>query len=668
MKKFLYSNITKAIAILLLIFYFTLCVYTVTDNVVFFNNEVNVIYNFESTFSSSHHIKHLLSAAEATVDGAYYTYYKGENSKEIQKEKSFNEHLQKNLDSIWCDDKIDYYVSINDSVFTNCSAESGDDFTKNEFYSKASINKNGVMSREGNNQDSYISYNIKEGDEVCIVSSIDTVYLSSAKIVWEKQQSEFLETLYKALLLAVIVIALLIYLICVAGKKTNGEIKTFWIDRIWTEIHLAFLVGGVTLGTALWVVLVSDGYHFNERLWGILTVSIAVSTISLFLVSALSLIRKIKCGNFLKTSFIYLICASFIRYTSLFFRWIFSICKKIKATVAKTIFKKSSLIFITMLLIYTAAITACGAFYLITPLCILVSAVIFILGCLFLAYRASDIDTIKHGVKQVMSGELSYKISNIKCEDMKLLAEDINKISDGLETSVAEKLKAEKLKTELITNVSHDLKTPLTSIINYTELLSKFEGLSEEAKTYVDVIAMKSERLKNLTYDLFAISKAQSGNEEVIFEKIDLSLLTNQILGEQDDEIKNSGLTFCVKTDRELFIAADGKKLSRVINNLTENILKYAMKNTRVFISVFEKNGDIVAEFKNISSYPMDFDSDEIVSRFVRGDDSRSSEGNGLGLAIAKTYTELCQGNFEIIVDGDMFKAILTFKKYEDFI
>ena len=198
----------------------------------------------------------------------------------------------------------------------------------------------------------------------------------------------------------------------------------------------------------------------------------------------------------------------------------------------------------------------------------------------------------------------------------------------------------------------------------YTELLSQIEDLPEEARDYVSVISKKSERLKNLTLDLFDISKVQIGNEDVILEKIDVSVLINQSLGEHDNEIKSSELPFFVEAPKELYIAADGRKMSRVVSNLINNILKYTLKNTRVFITAFEKEGNVIIEFKNIASYPMNFNPDEITQRFTRGDESRTQEGNGLGLAIAKSYTEICNGKFEIVTDGDMFKAILTFRKY----
>ncbi|MBR5774135.1 MAG: HAMP domain-containing histidine kinase, partial [Clostridia bacterium] len=249
----------------------------------------------------------------------------------------------------------------------------------------------------------------------------------------------------------------------------------------------------------------------------------------------------------------------------------------------------------------------------------------------------------------------------LRSSDMNSLASDINEIAAGLDSSVSARVRAEKMKTELITNVSHDLKTPLTSIISYVELLNNVEGLPQEARDYAQIIAKKSDRLKRLTQDLFDISKIQSGNEEITLERIDISLLVAQSLGEHDGEIKKSELVFCTNLEKELYILADGRKMSRVISNLMSNVLKYAMKNTRVFVSVTTQGGNAVIEFKNTSAYPMDFDASEIMGRFVRGDKSRSVEGNGLGLAIVHSYTEACGGTLQIVTDGDLFKAIISF-------
>ena len=218
----------------------------------------------------------------------------------------------------------------------------------------------------------------------------------------------------------------------------------------------------------------------------------------------------------------------------------------------------------------------------------------------------------------------------------------------------------ERLKTELITNVSHDLKTPLTSIINYTKLLSELENLPEEAKDYIAIIDKKSHRLKVLTQDLFDISKAQSGNDEIVMQKLNVETLLSQSLAEYEKEMEH--LVVCLKIEDGLYIHSDGRKMSRVINNLLTNMIKYAMPNTRVFIYAYSHENKAVIEMKNISAYPLDFDKEEIVQRFKRGDESRSEEGNGLGLAIVKSYVELTGGKFDIILDGDMFKTLIEYE------
>ena len=441
-----------------------------------------------------------------------------------------------------------------------------------------------------------------------------------------------------------------------------------WLDNIWTEVHLVAM-GGIGFGAVVLCVILLDEFytgHFPLNMMNMVVGISAAITSAVVITSLLSIIRNIKCKRFVESSIIVRVI-----------RWCFKIFVKVlvwlrngfvgyRNLLFKTLSKKTGVILISMLFAYTALIGLFGIFTLEAGnlFWIFVGIALFGFASFFIAHRSKDIDEIKKGVSEVRNGNVAYKIPELKSEDMKALATNINDIAKGLDESVSAKVKAERMKTELITNVSHDLKTPLTSIISYTELLANVEGLPEEAKDYAQIIANKSDRLKTLTQDLFDISKVQSGNESVVLEKLDVSLLINQSLGEHDNEIKKSELPFCVNAPKELYISADGRKMSRVISNLISNILKYTMKNTRVFISAYEENGEVIMEFKNIASYPMDFNTDEIVGRFVRGDESRTQEGNGLGLAIAKSYTEICNGKFEIVLDGDMFKAILKFRKY----
>ena len=291
-----------------------------------------------------------------------------------------------------------------------------------------------------------------------------------------------------------------------------------------------------------------------------------------------------------------------------------------------------------------------------------VAVIMIILGCLFLGARMRDLENIKKGVRELKSGNFSNKVEECRSEDYNAIAKDINEIGEGMSLAVEERIKAERMKTDLITNVSHDLKTPLTSIINYADLLSKETLTPAEANDYVKIIKQKSGRLKQLTEDLFDISKVQSGNENFDIEDIDLCLLISQTLAEMDETIKKTGLIFRVSTpDKEVFVKADGKKASRVFENLIGNCVKYSMKNTRVYVDIKNEKGGVRVEIKNIAGYEMDFDENEISERFVRGDSARSSEGSGLGLAIVKSYIEGFGGSMEIKKDGDLFKVVLRF-------
>ena len=223
-------------------------------------------------------------------------------------------------------------------------------------------------------------------------------------------------------------------------------------------------------------------------------------------------------------------------------------------------------------------------------------------------------------------------------------------------------MKSERMKVDLITNVSHDLKTPLTSIISYVDLLSK-EDLPESAQDYVNILADKSYRLKNIVSDLFDLAKSTSGNLPLNMENIDLKKLIEQTLGDMEDEIEKSGNNFKINLpEQPVYIFSDGNKLYRVFQNIIGNALKYSLEGTRVFIDMEIDNNIVSVIVKNTASYEMDFTADEVVQRFNRGDKSRTTEGSGLGLSIAESYTWACGGRFAIKIDGDQFKVKLNFK------
>lgn len=227
-------------------------------------------------------------------------------------------------------------------------------------------------------------------------------------------------------------------------------------------------------------------------------------------------------------------------------------------------------------------------------------------------------------------------------------------------------MKSERFKTELITNVSHDIKTPLTSIINYVDLIKKENPENENIKNYIEVLDRQSGRLKKLIEDLVEASKASTGSLAVNLAESDVSVLLSQTVGEFDERLKAAGLTAVLGLpEKPVLIMADGRHLWRVFDNLMNNICKYSQKGTRVYLDVAESSGTVTVIFKNISAYELNISGEELTERFVRGDRSRNTEGSGLGLSIARSLTELQDGTLDIDIDGDLFKVTLTFNSIQ---
>lgn len=304
-----------------------------------------------------------------------------------------------------------------------------------------------------------------------------------------------------------------------------------------------------------------------------------------------------------------------------------------------------------------------SAWLWIWPIGIVAGIILTVIYIIILIKDLVYLDKIMIGAKAAVEGKLNYKIDEKGRGHLRELAHDINNIKEGLRKSVENEMKSENMKTELITNVSHDLKTPLTSIINYIDLLKRENIEPENARDYVSILDKKSQRLKVLIEDLFEASKAASGAMELNITRIDIGQLLKQALGENDERFKDSKLEVKLNVpDDKVFINGDGKRLYRVFENLLSNIVKYSLSNTRVYIDMFKENDEVIIVMKNISAYELSFDTNEITNRFKRGDASRSTEGSGLGLAIAKSIVELHNGSFKIEADGDLFKSIIKLK------
>ena len=272
---------------------------------------------------------------------------------------------------------------------------------------------------------------------------------------------------------------------------------------------------------------------------------------------------------------------------------------------------------------------------------------------------------VLEGIGKIAGGDLEYKIAVDELNgDNKRLAKAVNTIGDGLFHAVDDSMRNEHLKTDLITNVSHDIKTPLTSIINYVDLLKREKLQDERIQGYIAVLDSKSQRLKQLTEDLVEASKVSSGNIKLEMERINLVELVNQTGGEFNEKFEARNLTIIMKLPKgPVVILADGRRIWRVLENLYNNVAKYAMENTRVYVDLKAEGGKVYFSIKNISENPLNIQADELTERFIRGDISRSTEGSGLGLSIAKSLTTLMGGEFEIYLDGDLFKAMVSFQQ-----
>lgn len=275
----------------------------------------------------------------------------------------------------------------------------------------------------------------------------------------------------------------------------------------------------------------------------------------------------------------------------------------------------------------------------------------------------ADYDKIEEKLKEMYEGN-----NNDALERKEFLPEFyqsvdyINDISNGFERAIQDRIKNERLKTELITNVSHDIKTPLTSIINYVDLLKKEDIRNEKANEYIEILDSKSQRLKKLIEDLVEASKVSTGNVKLQIEKINIVELLNQAIGEFEDKFEAKKLEILLEAkESEIYILADSRYMYRIVENLFSNISKYALENSRVYIDIIKKSNEVYIEMKNISKEKLNISAEELMQRFVRGDKSRTTEGSGLGISIAQNLTEIQKGVFNLKLDGDLFRVELIF-------
>jgi signal transduction histidine kinase len=553
---------------------------------------------------------------------------KGERIKEDLKDYHL---LMQNIEKY---DEPLFYASDGTNVFTNTTMTDKEQFAKYPAYLMFSDYKSDIHPKQWQeNQYLYrITDRIDEWDPESTEISIayTKVFLDSKVKEWEENKAYATKLLYEMVGFSAGFLLSFLYLISVIGRKSfNDErVHLHFVDYLYTDINLVFCMGLITL----WAALVD--LIFEQINGMILLITPPIATLGLILV--LSLIKHLKNRTFFKHSLIYRILYHIVVFI-------------------KNVYDSGSTGVKTVLLVIGYPLLVAATFF-IFPITIGVAA-------WFAFKKVQSFKAIQEGVDKIKAGDLHHRIEVAGKGEFNHLASNINSISEGLEKAVEGELKSERLKTELITNVSHDIRTPLTSIITYVDLL-KNERDPEKIDEFVEVLDQKSQRLKVLTDDLFDAAKASSGNMPVFLEEIDIVSLLTQGLGEVDDKIEASELEFKIRQpENKVYIKADGKLLWRSIENLLSNIFKYSLPRSRVYIDIEDIGNEVLITFKNISAFELNISEDELMERFTRGDESRTSQGSGLGLSIAKSLIELQKGTFTIQIDGDLFKAMIYMPK-----
>ncbi len=471
---------------------------------------------------------------------------------------------------------------------------------------------------------------------------------------WQANRAQYLSA---TVVLGVLGVLLAVYLCCSAGHKRGVEgVYLNWFHRVPGDVLLYTLfcvgMGSATIGMDQAMYAYGNAPMFMQ----LFVVGVAMAVCAAAGLGALvTVCARCKARTLLRNTWTWKLCAWCWRLFVCVWSW----CWELFGAMGRAV--------IAIPLIWKA-VMGCMAYTLFTivtidngnatGLWLLVSFVV----SLYLCAWAYQWKRIRHGTQEIIGGNPNYHINtNRMLPDLRGHADELNNLGHAISTAVDERMKSEHFKAELITNVSHDLKTPLTSIINYVDLLKKEKIDNPKAAEYIEVLDRKSQRLKKLTEDLVEASKASTGNLTVNWERLDWAQLTDQALAECGERLDAQKLTVVRSLPGEpLWVEADGRHLWRVLDNLLTNCAKYALPGTRVYVDLRGSGSWAVLSVKNISRDALDMPAERLMERFVRGDESRNQAGSGLGLSIAQSLTELQHGRFEISIDGDLFKAIVT--------
>ena len=530
---------------------------------------------------------------------------------------------------------------------------------------------------------SYIQWSDILGEDYIVMSAVD-ISFPIQDIFYEASRNyskyePYMGSVFRVLLASAILFLMsIVWLTVVAGRRANGENELYLhpFDRWKTELSAVLMVGPWLLITIIFME-VWDGvgvqaysynggahylYYYGFTMTGedaCIIGGYAAVTAVIFLIGYLSLVRRLKGGTLWKDSILKMIftwlvkCWRFVsQYVQVFWRH-------------RRVLWKTILVFAVIVFIHWFALFA-AAMYGIPGFCMFLSAVSEAAAAYLLIRDAAAKERIKNGIQEIASGNLDYKLPLDLRQggDYQDMAENLNNIGNGLQRAVDKSIRDERLKTDLITNVSHDIKTPLTSIINYVDLLKRENFEDPKIQGYLDILEMKAQRLKTLTEDVVEASKVSSGNITLEYMDVDLVEMLNQTIGEFSEKMEAKQLKVIASLPEEpAVIHVDGRRMWRVLENIFNNAAKYAMPGTRVYADLKVEGKKIWFSLKNVSEQPLNFSSDELTERFIRGDVSRSTEGSGLGLSIAKSLTEMQGGKFELYLDGDLFKVTIKFEK-----
>jgi signal transduction histidine kinase len=534
-----------------------------------------------------------------------------------------------------------------DPLTSNIYFKLTDKATGEILFSTGALNKDDYSGKASAYYQQDMSTSLSDGSDVTVVYQ---AYLKSPLaprdsalyvMTWvERLISARYLLIALAILLLAVCLFLFIFLLCAMGHKEGVDgIYQCWLNKIPLDLFLALLV----LLFFAWATFLSDIWYID--FWYYILLAFGAAALALTLV--LSVAGRAKAPGFFRNTVIY----------------------KLFLLIFRTL-GRIPMVWGTMLIwvcwcFVDLYFTFSNSYYydsLLPAFWVISRAVLTIV----ILYLASSLRLLQKEGQAIADGQTDYKGKPIPrwLPALKKHEENLQSIQSGIQKAVDEQTRAERMKTELITNVSHDIKTPLTSIVNYVDLLEKEDIQPEKAKEYVDVLNRQSARLKKLTEDLVEASKASSGSLPVHLAPTDVNVLLSQLAGDYMEKLEGAQLEPIFRpAPSQPVIQADGQLLSRVLGNLFSNICKYAMPGTRVYFESAADENTVSLTFKNISKYELNIPAEELMARFVRGDRSRHTEGSGLGLSIAQSLTELQGGTFRLEIDGDLFKAVVTFPR-----